>query len=151
MEGIHISMLLLINAHHMETNQAFKKLPILYLFTGHSIKPRLMLNFAQSVFIQKNSFKFNVQSFRNPHDLTLVEHGPKVRSSTFYQKNASPLKQASLRDMFRKASQECLYISCYGISWPLASTPTFSAMKTTKQKRILMTLNQQIQVEYSCG
>lgn len=31
------------------------------------------------------------------------------------------MKQADIRDIFKKAPQECLYVSCYGIFWPLVS------------------------------
>lgn len=31
------------------------------------------------------------------------------------------MKQADIRDMFKKGLQECLYINHFGISWPLVS------------------------------
>ena len=38
----------------------------------------------------------------------LEASSPKTKSFAFYQKNVSSMKQADFRDMFKKASQECL-------------------------------------------
>jgi hypothetical protein len=56
------------------------------------------------------------------------------------------MKQTGQRDMLKKTLQECLYINHCGISCPLVSYSInlFSYDNFRKQKRTLITLNQQM-------
>jgi hypothetical protein len=56
---------------------------------------------------------------------------PKTRNVAFYQKKASSVKQADLRDMFKKASKHVCTSTIVVSPDPLSPTPsTTSAMKT---------------------
>jgi len=48
--------------------------------------------------------------------LTLEESSPKTGAFAFWQKKASPMKEADLRDTFKKSLQEYLKINCCSIS-----------------------------------
>jgi hypothetical protein len=79
-------------------------------------------------------------------NLTLEESIPKTKSSAVYQRKASSMKQADLRNMFRKASR----VSAHQTMWYLL-TPCLLLHQILQlrrlhktQKRTLMTLNQQM-------
>ena len=66
----------------------------------------------------------------------LEESSSKTASFAFYQRKASPIKQAHLNDKFKKSSQS-ICTSTVVLSDPLSPIPS-------TQKRALMTLNQQM-------
>jgi hypothetical protein len=62
-----------------------------------------------------------------------VESSPKTKSFAFHQKKASSLKQADLRDMFKKASR-CVCTSTIVLFLdPLSPTPSTNSVTKTAE------------------
>jgi len=70
---------------------------------------------------------------RSPDNLSLEASNPKTGISAFYKTKTSSVKQADLRDMFKKSSKSVSTPANVISPDPLSSTPSASSpMKTPK-------------------